>query len=51
MDQALEARDTGTVQTVVGGIVTLAKDSPLANIGDLSQLRNAWDDPDVQFEL
>jgi hypothetical protein len=35
----------------LGGIVDIARTSPLAGIGNLSELRKALDDPDTVFEF
>lgn len=51
LDAALQAGDVAAMQTVVGGIVEVARTSPLANLGDLSALRAAMDDPDTVFEF
>ena len=45
-------RGDGTAATAaLQGIVDLAKSSPLADIGDLTQVRKALDDPDHVWEL
>jgi hypothetical protein len=51
LDLALQAGDVAAMQTVVGGIVEVARISPLANLGNLAELRAAMDDPDAVFEL
>ncbi|WP_283607109.1 hypothetical protein [Mycolicibacterium poriferae] len=51
LDGALEANDGETVALMVRGIVDIAKTSPLADLGDLSQIRAALDDPDQVWEL
>ncbi len=51
LDRALESGDVTTIQTVVGGIVEVARTSPLATIGNLGELRRAMDDPNTVFEL
>ncbi|MEA5055305.1 hypothetical protein [Raineyella sp.] len=51
LDLALKSGDVAAMQTVVGGIVDVARTSPLANIGDLGELRRAMDDPDTVFEF
>ncbi|MFD7859714.1 hypothetical protein ACFV6B_36335 [Streptomyces microflavus] len=51
LDGALEGGNGEVLQTVVRGIVDIAKSSPLADIGDLSQIRAALDDPDQVWEL
>jgi len=51
LDDALEQRDSETVSKVLNGIVDIARSSPLADLGDLGQLRAALDDPDQVWEL
>lgn len=51
LDDALEANDGETVNLMVRGIVDIAKSSPLADLGDLSKIRAALDDPDQVWEL
>lgn len=51
LDLALESGDIPAMQTIVGGIVEVAKTSPLLNIGDIGELRRAMDDPKAVFEL
>ncbi len=51
LDGALEAHDGETVALMVRGIVDIATTSPLADLGDLSQIRAALDDPDQVWEL
>lgn len=48
---ALEAQDGETVNLMVRGIVDIAKSSPLADLGDLSQIRAALDDPNQVWEF
>lgn len=43
--------DGTTATTALQGIVDLAKSSPLADIGDLSQVRKALDDPEHVWDL
>lgn len=45
LDQALESGDVAAMQAVVGGIVEIARTSPLAGLGNLGELRRAMDDP------
>lgn len=45
LDQALEAGDVAAVQAVVGGIVEVARTSPLADLGNLVDMKRAMDDP------
>lgn len=51
LDVALQSGDVGAMQAVVGGIVEVARSSPLANLGNLAELRAAMDDPDAIFEF
>jgi hypothetical protein len=51
LDRALESGDVAAMQTVVGGIVEVARTSPLAIIGNLGELRRAMDDPNTVFEF
>ncbi|MFE7028934.1 hypothetical protein ACFU9Y_01405 [Streptomyces sp. NPDC057621] len=51
LDRALDEGNGEVLQAVVRGIVDVAKSSPLADIGDLSQIRSALDDPDQVWEL
>jgi hypothetical protein len=51
LDRALESGGVAAMQTVVGGIVEVARTSPLAIIGNLGELRHAMDDPNTVFEF
>jgi fructose-1,6-bisphosphatase/sedoheptulose 1,7-bisphosphatase-like protein len=51
LDVALERGDTAALQTIVGGIVEVARTSPLAGMGDIAQLKRAMEDPDAVFDL
>lgn len=51
LDSALEAQDGETVNLMVRGIVDIAQSSPLADLGDLSQIRAALDDPNQVWEF
>lgn len=51
MDRALDEGNNEVLHSVVIGIVDLAKISPLAELGDLSKVRAAWDDPNKTYEL
>lgn len=51
LDRALDSGNNEALHSVVVGIVDLAKTSPLANMGDLSQVRAALDDPDQVWDL
>lgn len=51
LDVALESGDTAALQTIVGGIIEVARTSPLAGIGDMAELKRAMDDPDAVFDL
>ena len=51
LDEAMERGDGTAVHEVLRGIVDVARTSPLADLGDLSQIRAALDDPDQVWEL
>lgn len=51
LDVALESGDTAALQAIVGGIVEVARTSPLAGIGDIGELKRAMEDPDAVFDL
>ncbi|GAA1456584.1 hypothetical protein [Williamsia maris] len=51
LDTALESGDAAVIKTVVDSVVDIAKSSPIADMGDLSQVRAALDDPDHVWEL
>ncbi len=51
LDIALEKGDSEVINDVVRSVVDIAKSSPLADLGDLSQIRAALDDPDQVWEL
>lgn len=51
LDRALDEGNNDALRSVVLGIVDIAKSSPLADVGDLSQVRAALDDPDQVWEL
>lgn len=51
LDVALESGDSSALQTIVGGIVEVARTSPLAGIGDIAELKRAMEDPDAVFDL
>ncbi|MGJ0119619.1 hypothetical protein ACQ7HM_10475 [Williamsia sp. MIQD14] len=51
LDTALESGDPAVIKTVVDSVVDIAKSSPIADMGDLSQVRAALDDPDHVWEL
>ncbi|RNE48052.1 hypothetical protein [Corynebacterium alimapuense] len=51
LDAAVRSGDVAAMQTVVGGIVQVAQTSPLADIGNLTGLIEAMDDPKAVFEL
>jgi hypothetical protein len=51
LDLALESGDTVALQTIVGGIVEVAKTSPLSGIGNIAELKQAMQDPDAVFDL
>ena len=51
LDAAAEAGDTHTVSEALKAIIAIAQTSPLNDLGDLSQIRGALDDPDHVWEL
>lgn len=51
LDVAMSSGDEAATTAALDGIVSLAKASPLAGMGDLSQVRKALDDPDHVWEL
>ncbi len=51
LDQALDQGDGELISVVLRGIVDVARTSPLADLGDLSQVRAALDDPDQVWDL
>lgn len=51
LDRALDEGNGEVLHAVVRGIVDIAKSSPIADIGDLSQVRAALDDPDQVWDL
>ncbi|SFE51816.1 hypothetical protein [Blastococcus tunisiensis] len=51
LDVAMTSGDGTATEAALQGIVDLAKSSPLVDLGDLSQIRKAWDDPDHVWEL
>lgn len=51
LDAALESGNANAAATVVQGIVDIARESPLANMADLGQIRAALDDPDQVWDL
>jgi len=51
LDQALNQGNGAAISEVVQGIVDIARTSPLADLGDLSQIRAALDDPDHVWDL
>lgn len=51
LDSALEQGNGEAAAIVVRGIVDIARESPLANMGDLGQIRAALDDPNQVWEL
>lgn len=48
---ALRAEDNDATQAILAGIVDVAKASPIAEIGNLTSLKHAMEDPDAVFEL
>jgi hypothetical protein len=51
LDRALDQQDGATINAVLKGIVDIARTSPLADLGDLSQVRAALDDPNQVWDL
>jgi hypothetical protein len=51
LDRALNVGNNEALHSVVVGIVDIAKSSPLADLGDLSQVRAALDDPNQVWDL
>lgn len=51
LDSAIESGNSQLIGDVVRGVVDIAKTSPLADIGDLSQIRAALDDPNQVWDL
>lgn len=51
LDTALEQSNGEAAAAVVRGIVDVARESPLANMGDLGRVRAALDDPNQVWEL
>ncbi len=51
LDGAIENGDSQLIGEVVRGVVDIAKTSPLADLGDLGQIRAALDDPDQVWDL
>lgn len=51
LDRAMDAGDAAMVHETLLGVVAIAQSSPLANLGDLGEIRKALDDPDQVWEL
>lgn len=51
LDRAMDEGNNEALHAVVVGIVDVAKSSPLADMGDLSQVRAALDDPNQVWDL
>jgi hypothetical protein len=51
LDRAMDEGNNEALHSVVAGIVDIAKNSPLADMGDLAQVRAALDDPDQVWQL
>ncbi|MCA0146764.1 hypothetical protein [Blastococcus sp. LR1] len=51
LDDAMASGNDESAGMALQGIVDLAKSSPLAAMGDLTQVRKALDDPDHVWEL
>lgn len=50
-DAAVQRGDLHLAQAALAGVVDIAKTSPLADLGDLGQIRKALDDPDHVWDL
>lgn len=50
-DDAVKSGDSRLAQTALQGIVDVAKESPLKDLGDLGQIRKALDDESHVWEL
>lgn len=50
-DEAVQRGDAEAAHVALGGVVDLAKTSPLADLGDLGQIRNALDDAGHVWDL
>ena len=51
LDQAMEQGNGEVINAALRSIVDIARTSPLADLGDLSQIRAALDDPDQVWDL
>lgn len=51
LDVAVAAGDVPAMQAVLGGIVEVARTSPLADIGNIGELQRAMSDPNTTFEF
>lgn len=51
LDRALDEGNGDAMSAVLQGIVDIAKSSPLAELGDLGQIRAALGDPNYVFDL
>lgn len=51
LDVAVAAGDVPAMQAVLGGIVEVARTSPLADIGNIGELQRAMADPNTTFEF
>lgn len=51
LDTALEEGDAKAAGLILDTLVQVAKDSPLKDLGDLNQVRAAFDDPDQVWDL
>lgn len=51
LDRAIDTGDPTVISQMVTAVVDLAKKSPIADLGDLSQIRAALDDPAQVWEL
>lgn len=51
LDGAIESGNAQAISEMVNGVVDIAKSSPLADLGNLSEIRAALDDPDQVWDL
>lgn len=51
LDAAIESDNGEAVHAVLRGIVDVARSSPIADMGNLGEIRKALDDPKVVWEL
>lgn len=51
LDRALDEGNSAAIGAVLQSVVDVARSSPLADLGDLSQIRAALDDPNQVWDL